>query len=255
MSCSISNPLDRRTDLNVPLEYLTNVIKKKCIAFVLSDFISAPYERALKLAAKRHDVIGMHVHDPAEAMLPDAGIVRMRDPESGRLMIVDTSDLKVAAAFSNAYRSRINQFNEQFKRAQCDTMSLSTDQSYITELHRFFKSRAQGMKTIWITLALCFPLACAGQAVLSVDKTEIRIGDQIKATITTNLSGGREWINADACWPDSLKGLEVVNGPHGTGIALMQLQQHGPLLFSIPESYASLLYNSCFNSKANQTPS
>jgi len=136
-------PSGKGTDINVPLEYLSNVIKKKCIAFVLSDFISAPFERALKLAAKRHDVIGMHVHDHAEAMLPDAGIMRMRDLESGRLMIVDTSDLKVTAAFSNAYRARINQFNEQFKRAKCDTMSLSTDQSYITELHRFFKSRAR----------------------------------------------------------------------------------------------------------------
>jgi len=135
-------PVSRKTDLNVPLEYLTNVIKKKCIAFVLSDFISNSFETTLKLAAKRHDVVGMHVYDPAEAMLPDAGIVQMRDPESGKMMIVDTSDLSVTAAFSNAYRDRINQFKEQFKRAKCDTMSLSTDQSYIQELHRFFKRRA-----------------------------------------------------------------------------------------------------------------
>ena len=135
-------PVSRKTNLNVPLEYLTNVIKKKCIAFVMSDFISAPYESALKLASKRHDVIGMHIHDPAEFMLPDAGILRVRDPESGRMMIVDTSDLNVTAAFSNAYVSRLNQFKEQFKRAKCDIMSLSTDQSYIQELHRFFKRRA-----------------------------------------------------------------------------------------------------------------
>jgi uncharacterized protein (DUF58 family) len=135
-------PVSRKTDLNVPLEYLTNVIKKKCIAFVLSDFISNSFETTLKLAAKRHDVVGMHVYDPAEAMLPDAGIVQMRDPESGKMMIVDTSDLSVTAAFSNAYRDRFNQFKEQFKRAKCDTMSLSTDQSYIQELHRFFKRRA-----------------------------------------------------------------------------------------------------------------
>ena len=99
-------PVSRKTDLNVPLEYLTNVIKKKCIAFVLSDFISNSFETTLKLAAKRHDVVGMHVYDPAEAMLPDAGIVQMRDPESGKMMIVDTSDLSVTAAFSNAYRDR-----------------------------------------------------------------------------------------------------------------------------------------------------
>ena len=135
-------PVSRKTDLNVPLEYLTNVIKKKCIAFVLSDFISNSFETTLKLAAKRHDVVGMHVYDPAEAMLPDAGIVQMRDPESGKMMIVDTSDLSVTAAFSNAYRDRFNHFKEQFKRAKCDTMSLSTDQSYIQELHRFFKRRA-----------------------------------------------------------------------------------------------------------------
>lgn len=135
-------PVNRKTDLNVPLEYLTNVIKKKCIAFVLSDFISRPYETTLKLAAKRHDVVGMHVYDPAEVMLPDAGILHMRDPESGKMMIVDTGDLSVTAAFSNTYMERFNQFKEQFKRAKCDTMSLSTDQSYIQELHRFFKRRA-----------------------------------------------------------------------------------------------------------------
>jgi len=104
-------PKSKQTNINVPLEYLTNVIKKKCIAFVMSDFISTPFESTLKLAAKRHDVIGIHVHDAVEVMLPDAGLMRMRDPESGRL-------------------------------AKCDTMSLATDQSYIQELHRFFKSRA-----------------------------------------------------------------------------------------------------------------
>lgn len=137
-------PSSKKTDINVPLEYLTNVIKKKCIAFVMSDFISPPFERVLKLAAKRHDVIGMHIHDPAEAMLPPAGILRMRDPESGKMMMVDSGDLSVTAAFSNTYHANLNQFKEQFKRAKCDTMSLSTDQSYIQELHRFFKQRASG---------------------------------------------------------------------------------------------------------------
>lgn len=135
-------PVSRNTDVNIPLEYLTNVIKQKSIAFVLSDFISVPYERSLKLAAKRHDVIGMHIHDPAEAILPDAGIMRMSDPESGRMMVMDTSDEKVKEAFSRQYQSRMLQFSEQFKRAKCDTMALSTDQSYIQELHRFFKRRA-----------------------------------------------------------------------------------------------------------------
>jgi uncharacterized protein (DUF58 family) len=135
-------PTSRNTDLNVALEYLTNVIKKKCIAFVLSDFITTPFELTLKLAAKRHDIIGMHIYDPAEQLLPDAGLVHMRDPESGQMIIIDASDVKVKGALSDHFQSRMTQFKEQFKRAKCDTMSLATNQSYVQELHRFFKSRA-----------------------------------------------------------------------------------------------------------------
>ena len=135
-------PKNKKTDINVPLEYLTNVIKKKCISFVLSDFISPSYESSLKLAAKRHDVIGIHIHDTAEVMLPGAGLVRMRDPESGQMAMIDSDDAGVKASFAKNYFSQLQLFKEQFKRAQCDTMSLSTDQSYIQELHRFFKRRA-----------------------------------------------------------------------------------------------------------------
>lgn len=135
-------PVSRATDINPPLEYLTNVIKKKCIAFVMSDFIASPYEKTLKLAAKRHDIIGMHVYDPAEAILPDAGILKLRDPESGNFTLVDTSDENIRTLFSNRYNTHLLQFKEQFKRAKCDTMSLATDQKYLQELHRFFKRRA-----------------------------------------------------------------------------------------------------------------
>lgn len=135
-------PSGQKTNINLPLQYLTNIIKKKCIAFVISDFISIPYEEALKLACKRHDVIGIHIHDPAEIHLPDAGLVRMRDAETGDFLLVDTSDKKVREQFFKTYTQRKIQFKEQFKKAQCDTMSLATDQSYIQELHRFFKSRA-----------------------------------------------------------------------------------------------------------------
>lgn len=135
-------PDGRKTDINVPLAYLTNVIKKKSISFVMSDFLSPGYETTLRLAAKRHDVIGIHVHDPAEFMLPDAGMIRMRDPESGRMAVVDSGDYKVKAAFSNRYLAGVREFKDQFKRAKCDTLSMATDQSYIQELHRFFKSRA-----------------------------------------------------------------------------------------------------------------
>ncbi len=135
-------PTSKQTDINVPLEYLMNVIKKKCIAFVLSDFISPSCELALKLAAKRHDIIGMHVYDPAESNLPDVGLIRFRDPESGKSKLVDASDAGVRDFFQKNYNARLSEFKEMFKRAKCDTMSLSIDQSYIQELHKFFKRRA-----------------------------------------------------------------------------------------------------------------
>lgn len=132
----------RKTDINIPLEYLSNVIKKKCIAFILSDFISKNFESTLRIASRRHDVIGIHVHDPAESVLPEAGLIRMRDAESGNTMLIDTSDPIVRHAYAVSYAQRVLDFKEQFKRNQTDTMSLSTDQSYIQELHKFFKHRA-----------------------------------------------------------------------------------------------------------------
>lgn len=135
-------PTGRRTDVNVPLAYLSNVIKKKCIAFVLSDFICRNFEETLRIATRRHDIIGIHVHDPAESVLPDVGLVRVRDAELNNITLVDTSDPEVRQAYSLNYSNRVSDFKEQFKRNQTDTMSLTTDQSYIQELHRFFKQRA-----------------------------------------------------------------------------------------------------------------
>ena len=135
-------PANKKTNLNPALEYLTNVIKKKCVAFILSDFVSAPFEMALKLAAKRHDIIGMHVYDKVEANLPSAGLVKLQDPESGVYKLVDSNDERIKDTFSKKYAISLKVFQEQFKRAKCDTMSLATDDTYLQELHRFFKRRA-----------------------------------------------------------------------------------------------------------------
>ena len=135
-------PTGKKTDVNVPLEYLLNVIKKKCIAFVFSDFMSPSYELTLKLAAKRHDIIGMHVYDPVESEFPAVGLVRLKDPETGKTILADSSDPQVRLSFEENYAQRLNEFKELFKRAKSDTMSFAVDQSYIQELHKFFKRRA-----------------------------------------------------------------------------------------------------------------
>jgi len=136
------HPSGTKTNIAVPLQYLTHVIKKKCIAFVLSDFISPKYEDTLKLASKRHDIIGVNIHDPAEQTLPKAGLVKVRDLESGAIIMLDTDDPSIRMAFAKNYTQQLLQFKEQFNRANCDTMALATHQSYIQEFHRFFKSRA-----------------------------------------------------------------------------------------------------------------
>ncbi len=135
-------PSGKKTDINVPLAYVTNVIKKKCIAFVMSDFISNNFETTLRIASRRHDVIGIHVHDPAESSLPNAGLIRMKDSETEKIRLVDTSDPATRHAYALNYATRLLDFKEQFKRNQSDIITLTTDQSYIQDLHRFFKQRA-----------------------------------------------------------------------------------------------------------------
>jgi hypothetical protein len=84
----------------------------------------------------------VNIHDPAEQNIPIAGLVKVKDSETGMVIMVDTNDPPVRNAFARNYEAQNLQFKEQFKRANCDTMSLATNQSYIQEFHRFFKSRA-----------------------------------------------------------------------------------------------------------------
>jgi uncharacterized protein (DUF58 family) len=135
-------PVGTKTNVNIPLQYMLHVIKKRCIAFVLSDFVSPAFEDTLKLASKRHDIIGVNIHDPAEQNLPQAGLIKVKDPESGTVLMLDTNDPAIRYVFAKNFEAQTVQFKEQFKRANCDTMSLATNQSYIQEFHRFFKSRA-----------------------------------------------------------------------------------------------------------------
>ena len=86
----------------------------------------------------------MHVYDPVESAFPKVGLVRLKDPETGKTILVDAGDSNVRKVFENSYVSRLRDFKEMFKRAKSDTMSFSVDQSYIQELHKFFKRRASG---------------------------------------------------------------------------------------------------------------
>lgn len=136
------HPSSSRTDLNGALKFLSNVLKKKCIVFVLSDFMAEDYQHTLRLSGKRHDLTGIRVYDPMEAEIPNLGLVRMRDAETGQIRLVNTQSGKLRRGYAQRYRDREAYFQESFTRAGCGTLDCRVDESYVRKLLGYFKTRA-----------------------------------------------------------------------------------------------------------------
>ena len=129
------------TDIPKALHYLSSVIRRKAVVFLVSDFMADDYETPLRVANRRHDVVAVTVTDPREHTLPDVGLVAVRDAETGRETLVNTSDAQVRAAYEKETREMLQQRDEILRRNRVDTMHTSTDTSYIEEFYRFFKMR------------------------------------------------------------------------------------------------------------------
>ncbi|AEE19317.1 uncharacterized protein DUF58 [Dokdonia sp. Hel_I_63] len=134
-------PKSKKTDLSQAIKYLSNVMKKKAIVFVLSDFITDGYEQTMKIAANKHDITGIRIYDEREESIPSLGIVQMEDEETGELMLVNTSSKKVRSDYSNYYRERVDYFKETFKRSGAGVIDVRTDESYVKKLLGYFKRR------------------------------------------------------------------------------------------------------------------
>ncbi|HRU62027.1 MAG TPA: DUF58 domain-containing protein, partial [Bacteroidia bacterium] len=134
-------PVNRKTDLAVALQYLTNAIKKRSICFLISDFYSENFERELKLANKKHDLVALEIIDPREESLPDIGLVRFEDAETGTSQWIDTGDPAVREAFQKNMHVRSRRNADLFARSGVDTVRLSTDRSYVQPLMQLFKKR------------------------------------------------------------------------------------------------------------------
>jgi uncharacterized protein (DUF58 family) len=132
------------TNLGATLKYFNNVIKKRSICFILSDFFTQGYEDDLKIATRRHDVIGMQVTDPGEATLPNMGLVRVQDAETGELQWLDTSSEDIQMAYAKGYQNNLQQFRSTFIRSGADVISIQTTDSYTSSLHQFFQKRSAG---------------------------------------------------------------------------------------------------------------
>ncbi|MBN2828741.1 MAG: DUF58 domain-containing protein [Candidatus Cloacimonetes bacterium] len=135
------NPEGRKTDIKQAVEYISRVIKKRSIIFVISDFQDDGFWNSLKLLARRHDVLALQIIDRAESELPDAGIIPFIDPESGELFTTNTSNKKVRDKFK-LHTAMLNENTRRsFKENRVDMLELHTDQSYVLELQKFFKQR------------------------------------------------------------------------------------------------------------------
>lgn len=136
-------PTSTGTDIGMALRYFNNIQKKRTIAFVVSDFMDKDFDKEVKMAGKRHDVIGLHIFDTREMKLPSVGILKIKDLESGRQKYINTWSKKVRDAYEKKFIERYDRITEMFKKSGNDFIDLSTDQDYVKVLMKFFKSRKQ----------------------------------------------------------------------------------------------------------------
>ncbi|MBI3500601.1 MAG: DUF58 domain-containing protein [Bacteroidetes bacterium] len=141
-------PKSSGTDIDLALRYLTNAIKKRAIVFLISDFIDEKFLSeqkrgcdSLKIASKKHDIVALRINDKREAELPDVGLIRIKDAETGKLKWVDTSNQKIRQQYSKTSSKRDARLKEIFTRSGIDSTSIGTSESYIKPLMNLFKKR------------------------------------------------------------------------------------------------------------------
>ena len=136
-------PQSQRTDLKVPLEFLTNAIKNRCTAFMISDFIDdSDYRNAMTIANRKHDLVAIQVYDRRLAQMPKIGLVKFRDAETGAEVYVDTSSSKVQAYQREWWKAQVARLNEIFNKSRVDSVSISTGQDYVKALLNLFAKRS-----------------------------------------------------------------------------------------------------------------
>lgn len=134
-------PKGVKTNIPEALHFLNGVTRRRAVCFLVSDFMADDYETAMRIANKRHDVIAIAVTDPREESLPDVGLVAVRDAETGRETLVDTSNPRVREEYALLAKKRAAKRDETFQRTRVDVIHVRTDRSYVDELYRFFRMR------------------------------------------------------------------------------------------------------------------
>ena len=135
------HPRSKKTDITQALRYLSNMMKKKVILFILSDFMDDNYDNALKIIGKKHDVTGIRVFDKYETELPKLGMVPMQDAESGKIVLVNTNSKAVRTNYRANYLKTVDYFENSFKKSGAGTISTRIDEGYVKKLLGYFKRR------------------------------------------------------------------------------------------------------------------
>ena len=136
-------PTGRGTNLAGALDYLNHVQHHRAVTFVLSDFQDTGFDKKLRLAGKRHDIVALNLRDPREEELPAVGLVELRDVETGAHALVDTFDQQVRAAFADRAKSRLVTLRETFRSASVDQVEIHTNRDYLVPLVKFFRMRGR----------------------------------------------------------------------------------------------------------------
>ena len=137
------HPESRRTDLSCALEFLVNAVRHRCTAFLISDFYTRKdFSRQMEICSRKHDVVAIQVYDVFAKQLPDVGLVKVSDSETGHEMFLDTSSRKVQKAHRQYWELRQQQLSRLFNRTNTDNVSVATNEDYVKALLQLFRMRA-----------------------------------------------------------------------------------------------------------------
>ncbi len=136
------HPESNQTDIAEALRYFTNAIKKRSTAFVISDFLDDSFEKELTIANRKHDVVAIQVYDIRETELPDVGLIKLKDAETGKRIWVDTSDKRLRTTYKHAWGESQLVLQKTFTKSGVDSVSMNTSEDYVKTLMKLFKMRA-----------------------------------------------------------------------------------------------------------------
>lgn len=135
------HPQSQKTNISEGLRYLSNALKKKCIAFVISDFMDHDFEQSLRIASRKHDIVAVRVVDQRESELPNVGMIKVFNKESGKTMWIDTNDPGLRSNYRSNWQRTEQSLGQMFKRLGIDTATIATGENYVKPLVNLFKVR------------------------------------------------------------------------------------------------------------------